>query len=255
VLREGLRAETPAVFDLAARARRPSVHRMTPALAALGALGVESMTSAFIHSVQGASVLLFGSVPFRATEAISVAAYAVGLLFAFGSARWRGAVAAVLLFAVLWVEQFWLSIPARQAFCAQSGTSCDLLALAWPGLWPELLGVALGILAGRAVRQVAPGLSAVVLGIGVAGLAFPLARAAIVPFLGANATGHAGSEALNWIIAAQALGAAALGLVVGLFGRWRAADAIVVAAFYIGPWLPQVRLWAGAIATGAGLRR
>jgi hypothetical protein len=82
-----------------------------------------------------------------------------------------------------------------------------------------------------------------------------LARAAIVPFLGANATGHAGSEALNWIIAAQALGAAALGLVVGLFGRWRAADAIVVAAFYIGPWLPQVRLWAGAIATGAGLRR
>ena len=161
------------MFDLAARARRPSVHRMTPALAALG---VESMTSAFIHSVQGASVLLFGSVPFRATEAISVAAYAVGLLFAFGSARWRGSVAAVLLFAVLWVEQFWLSIPARQAFCAQSGTSCDLLALAWPGLWPGLLGVALGILAGRAVRQGAPGLSAVVLGIGVAGLAFPLGQ-------------------------------------------------------------------------------
>ena len=252
MLREGLRAEIPAAFDLAARARRPSVRRMTAVLAALGALGAESLTSAFIHSVQGASLLLFGSVPFRSTEAISVVAYAVGLLFAFGSARWRGAFAAVIVFALLWTEQFWLSVPGRQIFCQLSGTSCDLLALAWPGLWPELLGVALGILAGRVVRQGAPGLSALVLGIGVAGLAFPLARVAIVPFVGANPTGESGSEALNWIIAAQALGAAALGLVVGRFGRWRAADAIVVALFYIGPWLPQLRVWQEQLRLGLG---
>jgi len=241
VLREGLRAEIPAVFDLAARARRPSVHRMTPALAALGALGVESLTSASIHSVQGVSVFLFGVFPFRSAEPITVAAYGLGTLFAFGSARWRGVAAAVILFAILWIEQFGLSIPARQTFCQLSGTTCDLWALAFAGLWPQLVGVVLGILAGRAVHQGAPGISALVLGVGVGSLAFPVARLAIVPFVGANPTGPSAYEALNWIIAAQALGAAALGLVVGLFGRWRVADAIVIGIFYLGPWLPQLR--------------
>ena len=252
MLREGLRAEIPAVFEAAGRVRRPAVRQTAPALAALAALGAESLTSALLHTVPGVSVLLVGSFPFRATEAVTVVAYAVGVLVAFGSARWRGVAAAVTGFAILWIEQFSLGMPARQAFCARSGSPCDLFTLAVAGVWPQLVGVALGIVAGRLVRPGVPGISALVLGIGIAALAFPIARLAIVPFVGADPTGQSGSEALNWIIAAQAVGAAASGVVVGRFGRWHAADAIVVAIFYLGPWLPQVRFWLEQSPRGLG---
>ena len=241
MLREGLRAEIPLVFDLAARSRRPSVGEMAPALAALGAFGAESLTSALIRTAQSASVLLFGVFPLRSAEPITIVAYAVGTVFAFGSARWRGAAAAIFLFAVLWSVQFWLGVPSRQLFCERNGTPCGVLALAAQGVWPQVAGIALGIIAQRAVRHGAPGISALAVGVGLAGLAFPIARLAIVPFVGATPTGPSASEALNWIIAAQALGAAALGVVVGRFGHWRALDAIAIAVLYIGPWLPQIR--------------
>jgi hypothetical protein len=241
VLREGLRAEIPAVFDLAARARRPSVRRMPPALAALSAFGAQSLTVALIHTVQGVSVLAFGLFPVRSPEAITVVASAVGVLFAFGSARWRGVAAATLLFAVLWIEQFWLAIPGNQLFCERSGTRCDPWATALAGLWPQVLGIALGLVAGRLVRPGAPGTSALAVGVGLTSLAFPIVRLAIVPFVGSSPTGQSALDALNWVIAAQMLGAAVLGLVVGYFGRWRVTDVVVIAVLFVGPWLPQLR--------------
>lgn len=244
MLREGLRAEIPAVFDLAARARRPSVRLMSPALAALGAVGAQSLTTALFHTAQG--VYVFGIILFRGQEPITVIAFAVGALFAFGSARWRGVGAAIVLFAVLWIEQFWLAIPGNQLFCERSGTRCDLVATAFAGLWPQVLGIALGLVAGRVVRQGAPGISGLAVGVGLAGLALPVARLAIIPFVGPNPTGESGFYALNWIIAAQTLGAAVLGLVLGYFGRWRIADAVVIAAFFLGPWLPQLRTFQDA---------
>ena len=246
VLREGLRAEIPFVFDLAARARRPSVRGMSPALAALGALGARSLTTALAFSIQGGFVLAFDVFPFRAPEAITVVAVAVGVVFAFGSARWRGVVAAVLLFAVLWIEQFWLAIPGNQLFCERSGTRCDLWASAFAGLWPPLLGIGLGLVAGRMVRAGVPGISALAVGVGLTALAFPIVRLAIVPFVGSSPTGQSAREALNWIIAVEALGAAVLGLVVGYFGRWRVADVMLIAVFFVGPWLPQLRTFQDA---------
>jgi hypothetical protein len=242
MLREGLRAEIPFVFDLAARARRPVVLRMSPALAALGALGARSLTTALALSIQGAFVLAFGVFPLRAPELITVVATAVGVAFVFGSARWRGVVAAVLLFGILWIEQFWLAIP----FCERSGPQCDLLASAVAGLWPPLLGTAVGVVAGRMVRAGAPGISALAVGVGLTTLAFAIVRLAIVPFVGSSPTGQSAREALNWIIAVQALGAAVLGLVVGYFGRWRVADVVLIAMFFVGPWLPQLRTFQDA---------
>lgn len=241
MLREGLRAEIPFVFDLATRARRPSVGRMSPALAALGALGARSLATALALSVQGGSVLAFGVFPFRSIDAITVVAVGVGIAFAFGSARWRGVIAAVLLFGILWIEQFWLAIPGNQLFCERSGTRCDLLASAVAGLWPPILGTGLGLVAGRMVRPGAPGISALAVGVGLTALAFAIVRLAIVPFVGSSPTGQSAREALNWIVAAQALGAAVLGLVVGYFGRWRVADVVLIAVFFVGPWLPQLR--------------
>ena len=241
MLREGLRAEIPFVFELAARARRPVVLRMSPALAALGAVGARSLTTALVLSLQGGSVLAFGAFPFRAPEAITVVAVAVGAAFAFGSARWRGVVAAVLLFAVLWIEQFWLAIP----FC-ERGPRCDLLASAVAGLWPLLLGTVVGVAAGRMVRPGASGISALGVGLGLIGLAYAIVRLAILPFVGTSPTGQSALEALNWIIAVQALGAAVLGLVVGYFGRWRVADVLLIVVFYVGPWLPQLRTFQDA---------
>ena len=246
MLREGLRAEIPFVFDLAARARRPSVRRMSPALAGLGALGARSLTTALALSIQGGFVLAFGVFPFRAPEAITVVAVAVGVAFAFGSARGRGVVAAVLLFAILWIEQFWLAIPGNQLFCERSGTRCDLLSSALATIWPPLLGTAIGIVAGRMLRPGAPGISALAVGLGLTGLAFPIVRLAIMPFVGPSPTGQSALEALNWIIAVQALGAAVLGLVLGYFGRWRVADVVAVAVFFVGPWLPQLRTFQNA---------
>ncbi len=216
---------------------------MVPALAALGALGAEALTTALLRSVQGAVVLMTGIFPFRSMESITVVAYAVGTLFAFGSGRWRGAAAAVLLFSVLWSEQFALSIPGSQLFCERTGTRCDLLALAFGGVWPQLLGIAIGIALGRAVRQGAPRIAGLAVGVGIAGLAFPIARLAIVPFVGPIPSGTAAQDALSWIIGAEALGAAALGLVAGRFGRRTIVDALIIAGFYLGPWLPQIRVW------------
>lgn len=171
---------------------------------------------------------------------------AVGVVFAFGSARWRGVVAAALLFAILWIEQFWLALPGNLLFCERTGTRCDLWATALAGLWPQALGIALGLVAGRLVRRGAPGISALSVGIGLTGLAFPIVRLAIVPFVGSSPTGQSALEALNWVIAAETLGAAVSGLVVGFFGRWRVPDAMLIVVFFVGPWLPQLRIFQDA---------
>ena len=112
VLREGLRAEFPAVFGIAAGLRRPAVPAMAPVLAAIGALGVESLAVAAFRTLQSAWLYAFGTFLLRSGTPDTILGYALATLFAFGSARWRGVVAAVGLFAVIWGEQFWLSGPA-----------------------------------------------------------------------------------------------------------------------------------------------
>jgi len=220
--------------------------------AALGALGAEALTLALLRSAQGAVVLVTGTFPFRSVESITVVAYAVATLFAFGSGRWRGVAAAVLLFAVIWSEQFALSIPGNQLFCERSGTRCDLVALAFTGLWPQVLGIALGIVLGRALRQGTPRIAALAVGVGIAALAFPIARLAIVPLVGPIPSGTAAQDALSWVIGAEALGAAALGLVAGRFGRRTVVDGLIIAGFYLGPWLPQIRVWLQQSPPGIG---
>jgi hypothetical protein len=241
VLREGLRAEVPAVFDLAARARRPAVGRMSPALAAVGALGVESLTFATIRTAQSVGLYISGNYLVRNTEPLTVLGYALAMVFAFGAARWRGAAAALALFAVMWIEQFWLSAPGRQAFCDRSGTPCDLAAIDWPQLWPQLLGIALGLLAVRAVRQGGPRIAALALGIGVFALSFSIGRLAFVPFLGLAPVGEAAGGAINTVIGVQLLGALTAGLMIGAFGKRHVTDALVLVVYFIGPWSPQLR--------------
>ena len=232
----------PALFDLPARVRRPSLSQMAPLLAALGALGVESLTVAIIRTLQSAWLYASGTFLLRNMEPATVLGYALATVFAFGSARSRGVVAAVALFAVIWIEQFWLSVPGRQVFCERSGASCDFAAVAWPQLWPQLLGILLGILAARTVRHGVRGIAALALGIGVLALSFSLARIAFVPFLGFYPVGEAGRDAINTVIAVQVLAALAAGLVLGTFGRRHALDALVIVVYFIGPWSPQLRV-------------
>jgi hypothetical protein len=214
---------------------------MAPALAALGALGVESLTFATIRTVQSVGLYTSGNYLLRNIEPLTVLGYALGMVFAFGSARWRGAVAAVGLFVAMWVEQFWLSAPALQTFCDRNGTPCDLAAIAWPQLWPQLLGIALGLLAVRAVRQGGPRIAALALGIGVFALSFSVGRLAFVPFLGFAPLGEAARGAVNTVIGVQLLGAAVAGLIIGALGKRRAIDAFVLVIYFVGPWSPQLR--------------
>lgn len=215
---------------------------MGPAFAALGALGVESLTVAVIRTLQSGWLYASGTLLLRNAEPATVLGYALAMLFAFGSARWRGSAAAVALFVSIWIEQFWISAPGRQTFCDRSGTSCDFLAIAWPQLWPPLLGIMLGMLAARAVRQGPRGIAALALGIGAFALSAVLARIAFVPFLGWYPLGEAGGAAIGAVIAVQLLGAVVAGLVVGTFGRRHVIDALVIVVYFLGPWSPQLRI-------------
>jgi hypothetical protein len=241
VLREGLRAEFPAAFDLAARLKRPAVPAMNPALAAVGALGVQSLTVALVQTVVSAVVLVgpWTSLP-RVHEPAIVLGYALATVFAFGSARWRGVLAAVALFAVITASGFWSNASGLQLFCERSGAPCDWAALYWPQLWPELLGIALGLLALRGVRQGGPGIAALAVAVGVSTLAFPIGRLAFVPFLGRMPVGPSATGAINTIIGFELLGALAAGVVLGSFGKRHLFDALILIVSLIGPWVAQL---------------
>lgn len=228
------------MFGITAGLRRPAVPAMAPVLAAIGALGVESLAVAAIRTLLLADYYAFGTRLPRTVELVTVVGYALAMLFAFGSARWRGVVASVGLFGIIWGEQFWLGLPGRLIFCERSGIPCDLLALAWPDLWPKLLGIAIGVVAARVVRQGAPGVMALALSVGLFALSFPIGRIAFVPFLGQSPVGEAAGGAINTIIAVQLVGALAGGLVAGFFGKRRILDGLVLALYFIGPWWPQL---------------
>ena len=215
---------------------------MAPVLVAVCALGVESLTVALVRTVQSAGLYASGTYLLRNNEPITVLGYALATVFAFGSARWRGVLATVALSAVLWTEQFWLTVPGRQTFCERSGTSCDLASIAWPQLWPEVLGIALGLVALRAVRQGRPGIAALALGIGAFTLSFSVARLVFVPFLGVAPVGDAARGAINTVISGQLLGALAAGLVIGALGKRHVVDALVLVIYFLGPWSPQLRV-------------
>ncbi len=50
--------------------------------------------------------------------------------------------------------------------------------------------------------------------------------------------------AINTIIGAQLVGALGAGVVLGHFGRRHILDALVLVVFFIGPWAPQLRIFA-----------
>ncbi|MFN2521366.1 MAG: hypothetical protein ABR525_10015, partial [Candidatus Limnocylindria bacterium] len=181
-------------------------------------------------------------IPFRQAEAITVVATAVAIVFAYGSARWRGVLAAVLLIGLLWTEQFWLSLPGRQLFCTQAGTSCDVLGSALAQLWPASLGILVGIAGRRIARPKGRGVSALAVGLGLATVVSSLGRLASVPFVGFTPVGAIAATAIDWTIGAAFIGAVIIGLVVGLFGQRLMTDVSLIALFYVGPWLPQLRL-------------
>lgn len=229
------------MFRAAARLRRPPVAAMPIALAALGAVGVQSLTVAVIRTGQSVGLYAAGSYLLRGPEPAVIAAYTFATLFAYGSARRRGVLAAVALFAVLWIEQFVLSVPGRQVFCDRSGTPCDVVSMAWPQLWPQLLGVFIGILVVRAVRPGGPGIAAFALAAGAFALSFAVGRLAFVPFLGAAPVGEASRAAFDVVIAAQLIGAAAAGVILGAFGKRHVVDPVLLVGYFIGPWSPQLR--------------
>ena len=215
---------------------------MAPALAAVGALGVTSLVAAVIRSAQSVGLYASGTFLLRSNEPVTIVGFALAVLFAFGAARWRGVLAAVALLGVLWIEQFWLGLPGRQTFCERSATPCDLISLSWPQLWPQLLGIVLGLIALRAVRHGGPGIAALAVGIGVFTLSFSIARLAFVPFLGVAPLGEAARAATNTIIGGQVVGALAAGVVLGSFGRRHVTDAVILVVYFIGPWAPQLRI-------------
>jgi hypothetical protein len=47
--------------------------------------------------------------------------------------------------------------------------------------------------------------------------------------------------AFQWIIAAQAVGAFVAGALIGALGRRAVLNAVLVVAFFVGPWTPQIR--------------
>lgn len=245
MLREGLRAEIPQLPGLVARMRLPRVPLMSPALAAVSALGVSSLVSALVRTLSAASLYLGGVYPVRSQDGITVAADALAITFAFAAARWRGVLATALLLAVLEAERLWLGAPGQQTFCERTATPCDPFGNALAQLKPPALGLALGVAAAVAVhRWVRPGRSGVVallLGLGIASLVSVAALLAIVPFVGRTPTGTPAAEAFNWVIGGQAAGAVALGLIIGVLGKRPLLGAIAVIIFYIGPWSPSLR--------------
>ena len=241
----------PALFELAARMRRPVVPAVPAWQAALGGLGVESLTVAAIMTVQSAVVLASGQFLIRSRDPVTVVAYAAALLFARGTGRLRGALAAGVLFAALWSSQFWVSIPGQLRFCVAAGRSCDLGVIAFGQVWPIALGTAIGFIAYRAVRTGPPGRSALALGVGVSALAFPIARLGIIPFVGADPTGPSADAVIPWIIGLQIGGAFAAGAIAGRFGRRGAISALVLAVYFVGPWSPQLRVVTD-VPSGAG---
>lgn len=212
-----------------------------PALAAVGALGVESLTVALVRTVQSAGFYATGAYLVRSLESVTIVGYAAATVFAFGSARWRGVAASVALFAVLWIQQFWLNASGRQIFCERSGISCDFLTFAWPGIWPQLVGIAFGLAAVRLVRHGAPGIAALALGVGGSALSSALGRLAFIPFLGTAPLGDDARAAIATIIVVSLIGALAAGLVLGAFGSRHVLDALIVIAYFVGPWSPQLR--------------
>ena len=217
------------------------VPAMTPIFAAVGAVGVESLTVAFVRTVQSAGLFATGTFVLRNNEPVIVLGYALAAAFAFRSARWRGVLAAVALSAVILIEQIALNMPGRQTFCDRSGSPCDWAAIYWPTVWPELLGIAVGVLAGRVVRRGGPGRAVLAIGIAIFVLSFSVGRLAFVPFLGFAPVGEDAREAVNILMGVQVVGALAAGFVVGSLGKRHLIDAVVLVVYFIGPWSPQLR--------------
>jgi len=218
---------------------------MSPALAAVSALGVSSLVLALVRTFSAAALYIAGVYPVRGPDGITVAADALAVTFAFAAARWRGVLATALLIAVLEAEPLWLSAPGQQVFCARTATPCDPFEMALAQSKPAMLAVALGVAAAVVLhRWVRPGRSGVVsllLGLGIAALVSVAARLAIVPFIGRAPVGTPAADAFNWVIGGQAVGAVALGLIIGLLGKRPLLGAIAVLIFYLGPWSPSLR--------------
>ena len=215
---------------------------MAPILAGVGALGVESLTVAFVQTAQSAWLYATGTFFLRNAEPQIALAYAFAIVFAFGSARRRGVVAAIALLGLVYIEQAVLNVPGRQTFCERSGSPCDWVAVYWPQVRPQLAGIALGLLAVRSVRRGARGSAALAIGIAAFGLSFSVGRLAFVPFLGAAPVGDAARDAANIVIGTQILGALAAGLVCGAFGKRHIIDAAILVGYFVGPWSPQLRV-------------
>lgn len=257
MLIEGLRAELPELFALAARLRPLTVPRMPLWAVVLGALGVRALTAQLLagaHSV----LSLFGLLEFRTVEATTIASYAAATLFAFGAARWRGVAAAVAALTLLSVGQLALAAPGRQLFCDRAGPGapgdvCDTSALLVARAWPLVVGIGLGLLARRIVRRGPSGTSALALAVGAGALLAGAAQSAIVPLVLPIPAPAEADLLLTWSVVAWMASAVVVWLVAGWWGRRHLLDAAVLVAYALAPWVLSLRSLLDARVAGAAV--
>lgn len=256
MLIEGLRAELPELFALAARLRPLAVPRMPLWAVVLGALGVRALTAQLLAGAHGV-LSLFGLLELRTVEATTIASYAAATLFAFGAARWRGVAATVAALTLLSLGQLALAAPGRQLFCDRAGPGapgdvCDTSALLAARVWPLLVGIGLGLLARRIVRRGRSGTSALALAVGVGAL-LGAAQSAIVPLVWPIPAPAEADLLLTWSVGAWMASAVVVGLVAGWWGRRHLLDAVVLVAYALAPWVLSLRSLLDARAAGAAV--
>lgn len=201
MLREGLRAELPELFELAARLRPVPISRMPLWMAVIAALGMRDLS---LQLTRGVLVVLglAGLPPIRTAEATTIAANALAVLLAYGAAGRRAVVGTIALFAVLWAEQFAVALPGVRLFCERSDPRtpppvCDLGARAFDQLWPVVAGIVIALALRRIVRGGKPGTAALLVAVGVASIVTAQVRPLMTPFVGAVPRGPAAETALR----------------------------------------------------------
>jgi hypothetical protein len=246
MLRDGLRAELPELFRLAGRLRPIAIPAMSPWVAAIAAFGMRALTDQLLRGTAFTLGTLGVWTTLPVVNAITIAANACAILFAFGSARWRGVASALALFGAVWLSQFVISLRAADVACGWTDPSarlpCGIVSRTVDGLWWIGAGAALGLLVSRVVRTGERRIAVLAFAFGITSLAYPVTRVLVDPYVGVFWHG-ASTDALHAILAVQLIAALVLGAMAGTFGRARLRDAAVIAAFYLLPWLPQFEVW------------
>lgn len=235
---EGLRAEFPELFALAARSPRPTVPLAGPLVAALYGLGARWLVGGLLEGVVNVSLTLATPTfetqpPIRETIALLAVAAAVSV------ARRSGGIRAALLLGAAIAGGELGSLLLRTRSC-QIQVSCGLLVEP-PFPWYVVAGAVFGLagarlVSARRIRWSAPLLAAAVLAV-----SFPIVRLLIEPF-GQPVGADAGVK-INVIMASQLTAAVTAGALLGVGGRRLWLSVPIFVAVYVLPSFFYLRLW------------